>query len=507
MRSRCLGFASPVAVNLPFVDDDPLFVDRPVFTDPDSAILVAARRNRPKKHLSALHTSLHLKAKCMKKVFLSLLLPLAATMAWSQTSQPSLRLQHEAAQWKTMLLEKEASPSLPAPPSPAKTREELHTVRKAMSAADEKKRSAMRYWNAGAPAYRWNQIAPKLASWNKPDVVLRTPSAWMNAAIYNATVIAWKEKGKHKRPRPHQTDPSLLPLIASPGTSSYPCEHTVTAAAAATVLAYFYPEKGDSILALARTASQSRLDAGLQFPSDLEAGWALGSQVALQIIEKAKADGSAKAWTGEVNKDPKRWTGPYPLGIAAKDWSPMVLRSASQFRPPAPPDFESEMKALREFKQTPKTTYQALYWANTSDLWTELAGQKLFEYRMMDDAPMAARVYAVLSSAYHDVAIAIMDAKYAYWGIRPVQYDSTFKPLVATPPFPGYPSGHAAGAASASAVLEYFFPADAKQFQQLAKDCADSRFYAGIHFRTDNETGLTMGRELGNYIVSEWAKK
>ena len=440
----------------------------------------------------------------MKKAFLSLLLLVAVTVVWSQTSKQSFAVRHEATQWQTVLLENRATIGTPPPPSPAKTREELGAVRKAMSSVDEKKRSAIRYWNAGAPTYRWNQIAPRLISWNKPDVVLRTPSAWMNAAIYNATVLAWREKVKHGRPRPHQTDPSLSPLVPSPQTPSYPCEHSVTAAAAATVLAYFYPEKGDSILALARMASQSRVDAGVQFPSDVEAGWKLGEQVALQVIEKAKADGSATAWDGTVNKDPKKWTGPYPLGITAKNWSPMVLRTANQFRPPAPPDFETEMQALRSFKQTPKTTYQALYWANTGDLWTELAGQKLFEYRMMDDAPTAARVYAVLSSGFHDAAIAIMDAKYTYWGIRPAQYDSTFKPLVATPPFPGYPSGHAAGAATSCAILEYFFPADAKQFQQLAKDCADSRFYAGIHFRTDNETGLTMGRELGKFIVSKW---
>jgi len=56
-------------------------------------------------------------------------------------------------------------------------------------------------------------------------------------------------------------------------------------------------------------------------------------------------------------------------------------------------------------------------------------------------------------------------------------------------------------------VLEYFFPADAKQFNRLAQECADSRFYAGIHFRTDNETALKMGKEIGKYVVETWMKK
>jgi membrane-associated phospholipid phosphatase len=289
-------------------------------------------------------------------------------------------------------------------------------------------------------------------------------------------------------------------------TYSYPCEHSATAAAAATVLAYFFPEKRDSILQMAHTASQSRIDAGVQFPSDVEAGWQLGEQVAKHIIEKAKNDGSTNVYKGTINKDPKKWTGSFPMGITLASFSPIVLRSADQFRPPAPPDFENDMKELKNFKQTFNSRYLAYFWANNGEVFTDLAAQKMFEYRMMDNAPAVARIYAALSSAYHDMAIAVFDAKYTYWGIRPTQYDTTYKPLISTPPFPGYPSGHAAGAGTSSAVLEYFFPADAKQFRQLAQDCADSRFYAGIHFKTDNETALKMGRELGKYVAEIWVK-
>jgi hypothetical protein len=259
---------------------------------------------------------------------------------------------------------------------------------------------------------------------------------------------------------------------------------------------------------MAHAASQSRVDAGVQFPSDVEAGWKLGEQVAKEIIEKAKNDGSAKVWDGKMNKDPKKWTGPYPMGITMSSFTPIVIRSADQFRLPPPPDFENDMKELKNFKQNFKSRSIAYYWANHGpELWNDLASQKMFEYRMSDDAPAVARIYTVLTVAYHDAAIAIFDSKYAFWGIRPNQYDSTYKPLIATPPFPGYPSGHAAGAATTAAVMQYFFPADAKQFQQLAQECADSRFYAGIHFRTDNETALRMGKELGKYVAETWMKK
>jgi membrane-associated phospholipid phosphatase len=444
----------------------------------------------------------------MKQLILSTLILLTVAVATAQTSIKHKSANHEEATWKTWLLDNPEQITIAAPPSLAESKAESKTIKQKMSQLDEKALSEIKYWDAGAPAYRWNQIAPKLISWEKVDVVLRTPASWMNLAIYDATILAWKEKLKYKRARPNALTPSLKPAVNAPQTYSYPCEHAVTAAAAATVLAYFYPEKGDSILALAHTASQSRVNAGLQFPSDMEAGWKLGEQVANQIIEKAKNDGSANVWKGEINKDPKKWTGPYPLGITLASFTPMVLRSQDQFRPPAPPDFEADMKELKNFKQTYKSRSTAYYWANAGpEFWNEVASLKMFEYRMQDDALAAARVYAVLNAAYHDATIAIMDAKYTYWGIRPSQYDSTYKPLLATPPFPGYPSGHAAGAATSCAVLEYFFPADAKQFHQLAQECADSRFYAGVHFRTDNETALKMGQELGKYVVETWMNK
>jgi len=444
----------------------------------------------------------------MKQIILSVMIMLTAIVATAQTSALHQPVNYEAANWKTKLLDNPQQITIAAPPAAAQSKAELQTIKQQMAKLDEKKLQEIKYWDAGAPAYRWNQIAPKLIDL-KPELMLRIPTAWMNIAIYDATILAWKEKIKYKRKRPHDLDPSLKSSIDAPLTYSYPCEHSVTAAAAAYVLAYFFPEKADSILQLAHAASQSRVDAGVQFPSDAEAGWKLGEQVAKQIIEKAKNDGSSTVWDGKMNKDPKKWTGPYPVGITLPLFSTIVLRSPDQFRPPAPPDFEADMKELKNFKQTFRSRSQAFYWANNGgfDFWSDVAALKMFEYDMMNDAPAVARIYAVLHTAYHDAAIAIMDAKYAYWGIRPNQYDSTYKPLIQTPPFPGYPSGHAAGAATTSAVMEYFFPADAKLFQQYAKDCAESRFYAGIHFRTDNETGNRMGTELGKYIVETWMKK
>jgi hypothetical protein len=443
----------------------------------------------------------------MKQIILSVVIALTTILVTAQMNSPRQPANYEAANWKTWLLDNPQQITIVAPPDAGGAKAELQTIKQGMTRLDDKKMAQIKYWDAGAASYRWNQIVLTLVD-QKPLTQLRMPASWMNIAIYDATILAWKEKLKYKRKRPQDLDPSVKPSINAPLTYSYPCEHTVTAAAAAYTLAYFFPEKADSIMQMAHAASQSRIDAGIQFPSDADAGWRLGEQVAKEIIEKAKTDGSAKVWDGKMNKDPKKWTGPYPMGITMSQFTPIVIRSADQFRLPPPPDFENDMKELKNFKRTGKSDYIAYFWANNGPgLWNDLASQKLFEYRMMDDAPAAARVYTVLTVAYHDAAIAIFDSKYEYWGIRPNQYDSTYKPLISTPPFPGYPSGHAAGAATTAAVMEYFFPADAKQFWQLAQECADSRFYAGIHFRTDNESALKMGATAGKYIVETWMKR
>lgn len=411
--------------------------------------------------------------------------------------------------WKTFIIRDAKEINIPAPPGKEQTQKELRELKDQMARRDDKNLQQIRYWDAGSPAYRWNQVGYQLISFENFGTFARAPTSWMNMAIYDATVVAWKAKNNYKRKRPSQVDPSLKPFLNSPSTFSYPCEHTVTAAAAATVLAYFYPEKADSILKLAKEAAQSRIYAGMQFPSDVTEGWKLGEKVAARVIEEAKKDGSDKPWTGTMNTDPKLWRGDYPVGVMVGTHKPLVLKTGNQFRPAPPPDFSKDMKELKDFKRSFESDQPALYWASRSgfDVWTELASQKIFEYRLDNNALACNLIYTLLHVALHDAAIAIMDAKYAYWGIRPFQYDPAYKPLILTPPFPGYPSGHATASSTACTVLQYFFPDDAALFKKTAQECADSRFYAGIHFRTDNEAGLEIGKKIGQYIVDNWNKR
>ena len=408
----------------------------------------------------------------------------------------------DAGNWKPYIINI-SEINIPAAPGKDQTQSELVGIKEKISKNDAKTLEQIKFWDAGSPAYRWNQMASNMVSLRNIATFLRTPTAWMNIAIYDATIAAWKAKYQYARKRPSQIDPSIKPLVEIPATPSYPCEHTVTAAAAAIVLGYFFPQSADSILKLAKEAAQSRINAGVQFQTDIDAAWKLGEQVALKVIEQAKQDGSDAKWTGTMNTDPKRWRGETPVGIMTGKYKPIVLKSNDQFRPPAPPDFANDMQEIKNFKQDFQSMHTAFHWANLSgvDIWTQLASEKIFENRLDRNTPTCARIYSTLHVAIHDAAIAIMDAKYAYWGIRPFQYDTTFKPLIFTPPFPGYPSGHATASSTAATVLSYFFPADAAFFAKTAKECADSRFYGGIHFQTDNKVGIELGKSLGNYVV------
>ena len=77
------------------------------------------------------------------------------------------------------------------------------------------------------------------------------------------------------------------------------------------------------------------------------------------------------------------------------------------------------------------------------------------------------------------------------------ELDSSFLPLLPTPPFPSYVSGRSTTSAAAATVLATFFPDTRAQLHAWAREAAVSRLYAGIHFRADNDQGLELGRRVG----------
>lgn len=419
-----------------------------------------------------------------------LLLLLTCTNGWGQV-EPG------AGNWKTWVLSSGKEFRLPPPPDKKATQAELKDLLALQSKQNAEAIKTIHYWNAGAPGYRWGQVASQLSGSGMPP--FRT-LALLHIAIYDATIAAWDTKYTFNRPRPSHTSAQVKNLVANPDSPSYPCEHSVAAGAAAAVLSYLFPQKADSIQKLALEVGQSRLLAGVQYLSDVEAGLELGRKVGQKLIERATKDGSDALWKGSVPTTAGLWNGTNPVGAAYGNWKTWVLNSSSQFRPTPPPDFAKDMEELKNYTPNTPAKARAFFYA-TQDFWSQVTNEKIFEYHLDTNFPRAARVYALKSIAAYDAFVACWEAKYFYWGIRPYQYDTTFKPTLGMPPFPGYPSGHATTSNAIATMLTYLFPENRDFFYDKAKECAESRFEGGIHFRTDNEVGLQMGNKIGETVI------
>jgi membrane-associated phospholipid phosphatase len=360
------------------------------------------------------------------------------------------------------------------------------------------------YWNTGAPGYHWQEMIGKI--W-MADTTYHGALANMlvGVATYDATIAAWNTKYAYNRPRPFAADKRIKAFMIKPESPSYPCEYSVAAGVAVTIISHYFPEMADSVKRMAEQLMESRIAAGTAFPSDTRAGFALGKKIAEKEIEFTKDYPTKSAWNGKVPDQPGLWKGKHPLYSMMGQCKTVVLESGSQFRPAPPPDYAKDMAELKNFKPTFSSMANAFFWA-TQDFWNELLNRKIFEYNLNQDPPRAARLYAITNVGFYDGFIACWDAKYAYWGTRPDQYDTTFHPvLFGTPPFPGYPSGHATISAVMAGLYSYFFPADSAYFRKKAKDAAESRFQGGIHFRTDNEVGLELGGKVAGAVIQRAA--
>lgn len=139
---------------------------------------------------------------------------------------------------------------------------------------------------------------------------------------------------------------------------------------------------------------------------------------------------------------------------------------------------------------------------------------------------MASVGFAKLAIAENDAFISCWKCKYQFNLIRPVTYikqniDPNFTTVIGTPAFPSYVSGHAFEIGAATQVfinmftngsgdynftdysqVQYGFPTrQYTNFNDMATECANSRFYAGIHYNEDNLQGLSMGRQVGANVV------
>jgi len=346
----------------------------------------------------------------------------------------------------------------------------------------------LRWWSVGGPAYRWNAVILDTIQ----DSFVTLPMAARHLALFHA---ALDDAVTHARQR-----------ASRPGASEY----AAVAETAALVLAYLFPAQAERFSTLAQEAMAVRSQSGADTAQAIAAGRVLGRKVATVAIARARTDGSDAQWTGTVPEGPGHWKGTNPIAPVAGTWRPWVLSSPSEFRPSAPPAFNSNavtvaLTELKSFRRGPKTNHRASYWevnggARAHTLWNEIARMKLLEYGV--GTADSVRVLAALNIALADAGTACWDAKYTYWFIRPSQLDAELKPLFPPPNHPSYPAAHGCYSTAASTVLAAVFGRDREQILALGREAAEARVWAGIHYRFDIDEGQAIGRKVGEKVLA-----
>ncbi len=418
------------------------------------------------------------------------------------------QVEPSAGTWKTWVVPAVSQIRLPAPPNAAASAAEVQTIKTLMAESNADTKAQVAYWDAGAPGYRWMQLASQqMLAQNVAAPLFTRGMALVGVAIYDSTIAAWDSKYAWNRPSPSAFDSSIKPLTSIPNVPVYPSEHAVVAGAVSVVMAYLFPAMGETYFDLAEEAARSRVFAGAAFPSDVNAGLQLGRQVGQMVIAYAMADGSNTPFTGSFPSPPGVWGSATPVTPLAGSWKPWTLTSGSQFRLPAPPaasspEFQAQVTAAKNLVRTNTTNHSAWFWQPSFlTPWLDTVNSEIFQNHLDGNAPRAARVYALEAVAQHDATIACWDTKFTYLELRPPLADPSIVPLFALPQHPGFPSGHACASGAASAVLSYLFPNDAPSFAAMAQDAGSSTLYALIHTMFDVAQGLAQGGQVGQSVV------
>lgn len=298
--------------------------------------------------------------------------------------------------------------------------------------------------------------------------------------------------------------------------------------------------------------------------NEFEASKSYGLQVAEHIADWMDKDNYKQTRTMPKftvdTDDPSRWqpTPPAYMDGIEPHWNkirPFVIDSANQFVPDPPPPFSMEKGSA--FYDEVKEVYTisneitekgdaseeveiAKFWdcnpyvsvtrghlmfatkkITPGAHWIGIA--KIASKKSGDDFAEAVRTYTKTSIAIYDGFISCWDEKYRSNLIRPEtlineHFDDSWEPILQTPPFPEYTSGHSVVSGAAAVALtsiygdDFAFDDDTevpyglpvrsfKSFTAAANEAAISRMYGGIHYRAAVDIGVRQGRNLGQFVV------
>jgi len=416
--------------------------------------------------------------------------------------------------WKPFVLNSSDAIRLIPPPSQGSTQfnQDVNDLKALQLNRTAKVNESIDYWNNGSDV-RWNEIARSLVVKNSTSAPIASRVyALLSVAQYDALVSAWNNKYTYNRSSPHDIDPSIQPAVQTTSDPAYPADHAAVASASAAVLSYLYPNETAWLAKQAAADEESRIQAGVNFRSDITAGVSLGRTVAQDVINRAKNDGSNVAWNGTVPTGPGKWFSsasppPPPLLPNWGNVTPWLLDSPDLMMPASPLAFGSAQfnASLQEVKQiannrTEEQLQIAQFWNNDPPgLWNQIACDLIQSYHLNE--LRSARALALMNAATMDAGICCWKAKYDYWYLRSIQADPTIKTAFPTPNFPSYTSGHSDFSAAAGGVLSYIFPKEKSELQAKVQQASMFRLHAGIHFRFDCDQGVKVGSEVAQHAI------
>ncbi len=291
----------------------------------------------------------------------------------------------------------------------------------------------------------------------------------------------------------------------------------------------------------------------------IERSFAYGELVSKHILAWSKEDNyhetrSFPKFT--VSEDPARWkpTPPAYMDGIEPHWNkirPFVIDSATQFIPVPPTefnmdddsDFYSELMEVYEVGNTLTEEQReiASFW-DCNPYVMNVTGHVMFATKKItpgghwisitsivteqakSDVIETAEAYALVSIALADAFISCWDEKYRSSLIRPEtlinqHVDPDWVPLLQTPPFPEYTSGHSVISRAAAVTLTDLFgesyhfidssevdyglpPRTFDSFIEASEEAAISRLFGGIHYMPAIENGVKQGEKVGDFIVS-----
>jgi hypothetical protein len=324
------------------------------------------------------------------------------------------------------------------------------------------------------------------------------------------------------------------------GVERGPYQEAALAAAVRRALVTLVPSRTEQLDA----TYKATLDAIPDGPAQ-ERGVAAGERQADLLLASREGDGldpaSVNAPYAVRPAAPGVWQPTPPAYAPAAQYGnrlaePFALTAQSQFRLGPPPALGSaryaadlaEVRAYGAVDSTARSGHQtetATFWLGSSlTLYSEPLRVALS--RTGQGIAGQARLVALFHVALVDTQIATSDSKYAYERWRPVTAirtgsidpDPDWTPLHTTPAHPDYPSGHNTYSGAAETVLSALAGPRTAPFdltsptapgvtrtyttwKQLSDENVDARVFSGIHTRSADEAGITLGKDVARYVL------